>query len=423
MVRMNASTKRQKDAASKKGKRTKKKAAKKKTAKKKTAGRPTAKKSSKRKKTTRSSDSRKTSKKTAAKKTGAAKGRSRKSADKKKTKRRTKRKPQRLPIETPLGPEILLHLEDLMHERILGKDDAVSRIAQALRVRLTQLDFRPERPNGAFLLVGPAGVGKNEFAYAIANILFADERFVIPIDMRTLTSEEEVSRLTDTIITGPQPILLEGMLTTPVRRRPFSIVLLKGIEHAHPASHRLVQQIIGQGWIEDARGRVSFENTIIIATSRVPDDEAVPSSQIGFNQVPKTYEERVHAKLSGQFGAEFVEAFEEVIVIPTLSPEDVRRIARYKVKVVLDRLKKRQRGVEVSESVYQTFISDEDASRAGAGMLNRTLESKLLNPLARYLLKHPKDRKIRVDVRNGDLVIETTGSAKGIADSHERPRA
>jgi ATP-dependent Clp protease ATP-binding subunit ClpA len=310
-----------------------------------------------------------------------------------------------------------------MHERILGKDDAVARIAQALRIRLTHLDFRPERPNGAFLMIGPAGVGKNEFAYALANILYGDERVVVPIDMRAITSEEEASRMTDTIIAGPQPILLEGVLTTPVRRHPHSILLLKGVEQAHPAVHRMIQQFIGQGWIEDARGRVSFDRTIIFATSRVPDDEAVPTSQIGFNHVPKTYEERVQAKLARSLGAEFVEAFEEVIVLPPLSPEDVRRIARYKVGVVLERLRNQRRGVEVSESVYKTFISDEDAARAGAGLLNRTLESKLLNPLARYLLQHPQDRKIRVDVKDGSLVIEATPNKQAVATSIKSPRA
>ena len=137
-------------------------------------------------------------------------------------------------------------------------------------------------------ITGPPGVGKNEFAYALAEILYGDERAVVGIDMRAITTEEDVSRLSDTIITGPTPVLLEGIMTTPIRRRPHSILLLKGIEHAHPVAHRLLQQIISQGWLEDARGRVSFEETIIFATSRIPEDEEGPTTQIGFTQEPKS---------------------------------------------------------------------------------------------------------------------------------------
>jgi ATP-dependent Clp protease ATP-binding subunit ClpC len=408
----------------------KKKPAKKKTSKagskKKPDTRPaTKRKSSKRKPASRSKPRSQAKRKpTKAKKTkkGSAK---RSAAKRSRTRRPTgrKRRTYRSPLESPMAAQILLHLEDLMHSRILGKDDAVERVASALRIRLTHLDFRPERPNGAFLMVGPPGVGKNEFAYALADILYGDETTVVPIDMRTITSEEDVSRLSDTVITGPSPVLLEGVMTTPIRRRPHSILLLKGIEHAHPFAHRIIQQIISQGWIEDARGRVSFEHTIIFATSRVPEDEDGPTTKIGFTQEPKSFEERVHLKLAHKFGEEFVEAFEEVIVLPALTPEDVRRIARYKVDVVLKRLEEGRRGVEVSDSVFQTFISDEEASRAGAGMLTRTLESKLLNPLARYLLKHPKDRQIRVDVRNGCLVIESTRSGPVAIEPRGRLRA
>jgi ATP-dependent Clp protease ATP-binding subunit ClpA len=304
------------------------------------------------------------------------------------------------------NPDSLLHLEDLLAARILGKDDAVSRIAEAIRVRMTHLDFRPERPNGSFLIVGPPGVGKNEFAYALASILYGDESLVISVDMRTIANEEDVSRLTDTLMPGPQPILFEGMITGAVRRRPHAILLLRWIEHAHAAACRMIQQILEQGWIEDARGRISFEHTIIFATSRVPEEENGPASEIGFTRVSKSVNERVREKLTRRLGEEFLESFQEVIVVPALSPEDVRKIARYKVETVLQRLEQGKRGVKVSESVYQEFITDEQCSKSGAGMINRTLENKLLNPLARYLLAHPQERCLSVDVRDGSLVIE-----------------
>jgi ATP-dependent Clp protease ATP-binding subunit ClpA len=304
------------------------------------------------------------------------------------------------------GVETLLHLEDLLLKRIHGKDDAIARIGSALRVRLAQLDFRPERPNGSFLLIGPPGVGKNEFAYALAGILYGDESLVVPIDMRSVTSEEDASRLTDSLITGPPALLLEGMMTTPVRRRPNSILLLRGVENAHPAAHRMIQQILEQGWIEDARGRTNFQHTIVFATSQVPEDENGLTDQIGFNRHSKSFDERVREKMVRRLGEEFVESFLEVIVIHPLTADDVRKIARYKVDVVLQRLKKGKLGVSVSDSVFRTFIPDDDCSKSGAGMINRTLENRLLNPLAQYILSHPKDREISVDVKNGALVIE-----------------
>ena len=293
-----------------------------------------------------------------------------------------------------------------MSARILGKDEAVGRIAEAIRIRMTHLDFRPERPNGAFLIVGPPGVGKNEFAYALASILYGDESLVVPIDMRTMATEEDVVRLTDTLMPGPQPILFEGLITSAVRRRPHTILLLRWIEHAHAAACRLIQQIVEQGWIEDARGRVAFEHTIIFATSRVPEDENGLASEIGFNRTAKSTIERVREKLARRLGEEFLETFHEVIVVPALTPDDVRKIARYKVETVLQRLEKGRRGVQVSDSVYREFITDEQCLKTGAGTINRTLENKLLNPLARYILAHPQVHRLRVDVREGSLVIE-----------------
>ncbi len=312
------------------------------------------------------------------------------------------------PTLSAKGVETLLHLEELLLKRIHGKDDAIARIGSALRVRLAQLDFRPERPNGSFLLIGPPGVGKNEFAYALASILYGDESLVVPIDMRSVTSEEDASRLTDSLITGPPALLLEGMMTTPVRRRPNSILLLRGVENAHPAAHRMIQQILEQGWIEDARGRTNFQHTIVFATSQIPEDENGLTDQIGFNRHSKSFDERVREKMVRRLGEEFVESFLEVIVIHPLTADDVRKIARYKVDVVLQRLRKGKLGVSVSDSVFRTFIPDDECSKSGAGMINRTLESRLLNPLAQYILSHPKDREISVDVRNGALVIEPT---------------
>jgi ATP-dependent Clp protease ATP-binding subunit ClpC len=348
--------------------------------------------------------------------------RTRKTATAKKTKTASSSRRGTPPVLEP-DPEALLHLEERLHERIHGKDEVIDRIAQSIRVRLTHLDFRPERPRGSFLLVGPTGAGKNEIAYALAEILYGDETLVVPIDLTTLGNDEDVARLVDAVVQGPPPVLYEGLLTGSVRRRPQSILLLRGIEHAHPAAVRLVQQIIGQGWLDDARGRVFFDKTIILATSRIPEDDTGPTAEIGFTRATKTSSERIREKLTRRLGEEFMEEFQEVLVVPPLSPSDVRRIARYKVEVVLQRLQRVKRGVQVSETVYQTFIPDDAVRRDGAGMVNRTLEAKLLNPLARYLLAHPKEHDIRVDVKDGSLVIEPIGGQASVGSGASSVRA
>ena len=142
---------------------------------------------------------------------------------------------------------------------------------------------------------------------------------------------------------------------------------------------------------------------------------AASPTKIGVNRAAKSSAERIREKLTRRLGEEFLEEFQEILVVPPLSPDDVRRIARYKVDVVLQRLQQRQgkRGVQVTDTVFQTFIPDEEVSKDGAGSVNRTLEAKLLNPLARYLLEHPKEKKIRVDVKDGSLVIEPMTTARG----------
>jgi ATP-dependent Clp protease ATP-binding subunit ClpA len=302
---------------------------------------------------------------------------------------------------------VLLHLEEILKQRVIGKDDAIDLVANAIRIRRTHLDFHPTRPDGAFLLVGPSGVGKTEFAFAVAEALLGDDRDVVMLDMADYTEEEDIADLLVTLYPGTETFI-EGALTTPVRANPRSVILLRGLEHAHPAVHRMLLHILERGSIVDAQGEVSFDHAVLFATTRLHPDENETVEQIGFTRSTLSHEERWRRMLEDRFGPELIAAFNEVLYFQGLSPEDVRRIARYKVQMVVDRLKRQRRGVVISEKVYDTVIKEDEVRRAGARYLNRALAENLFNPLSKYLLAHADARHITVEIEGDRVVIHPT---------------
>jgi len=316
---------------------------------------------------------------------------------------------RRKPLARPRDEkDVLLRLEEILRQRIIGKDDAIARVANAIRIRRTHLDFHPARPDGAFLLVGPSGVGKTEFAFAIAEALNGNDRDVIHLDMADYTEEEDIADLLVTLYPGTETFI-EGSLTTPVRRHPRAVILLRGLEHAHPGVHRLLLHILERGLVVDAQGEVAFDQTIVFATTRLHPDESETVEQIGFTRSTLSREERCRRMLEERFGPELIAAFNEVLYFQSLSPQDVRRIARYKVQKVVDRLKRQRRGVVISEKVYDTFIKEEEVARAGARYLNRALAENLFTPLSKFLLSHAEARHITVEVEGDRVVIHPTG--------------
>jgi len=310
---------------------------------------------------------------------------------------------------SPTEKEVLLNLEEILKQRIVGKDEAIKRIANIIRIRRTHLDFRPDRPDGAFLIVGPAGVGKTEFALAVAEVLLSGEEQMILLDMADYTEEADLDDLLVTLFPGDTDTLIEGSLTSPVRENPRAVLLLRGLEHAHPSVQRLLLHILDRGTLTDAQGAVSFNQTVIFATTRLHPDESETVSQIGFNRQSLSRDERCRKMLEDQFTPELVSAFNEVLYFHKLSAADVRQIARYKVNRVLERLRAQKRGVVISEKVYDAFITDDEVRSAGARYLNRALEEKLFTPLSKYLLTHGEAHSIAVDVRGNRVVIHQPG--------------
>ncbi len=302
----------------------------------------------------------------------------------------------------------LLALENLLKHRIVGKDEAIQRVANAIRIRRTKLDFKPHRPDGSFLIVGPPGVGKTEFANAVAEVLLGSENLVISLDMADYTEEEDIEDLVVTAYPGAEGVLVEGALTTPVRKNPRSVILFQGIERAQVSILRMLLHILERGILTDAQGDVAFNQSIVFATTRLEFDETEVVNRIGFTRSTIPREERCRKILDEQFSPELIAAFNEVLYFNNLTPQDVKLIARFKVNTVLQRLKRRRRGVIISDQVYDTFIKEEEVRKAGARYLNRALEEKLFTPLSKYLLEHEKVRSIVVDVQGGKLVIKHT---------------
>ena len=305
----------------------------------------------------------------------------------------------------------LLQLEETLRRRIVGKDDAVDRIARTIRVRMTELDFRPGRPKGSFLLVGPTGVGKNEMAYAVAEALYGTEDGVLSIDLAEIAEEGDLSKLAVSLIPGSDNQLVEGMLTSPVRRDPESVVLLRGLERAHAAFQPILLQILERGRLEDMLGPVDFSRTILFVTTR-PRREDIPAGEIGFGRAPAPAADVLHRRLERMLSAELLEGFNEIIALPPLTAGDVRRIARYKVEAVLGRLEQSQRRIEVEPAVYEAFLPETEIAEEGVAILHRTLEDRLFNPLARYLLEHRGKGALRVGMEAGALLIRPVRRAR-----------
>lgn len=319
----------------------------------------------------------------------------------------------RIPRLTQIQADRLLRLEDALADRIVGKREAIDRISRVIRVRLTQLDLRPERPKGMFLLVGPHGVGKSEIAYAVSEALFASEERVVLLDLDEFEEEEQLSRLGSSIVNTPEPVLVEGALTTPVRQNPQTIFLLRGLENAHPGIQRVLLQIFERGTFEDMLGPVSFRDAIFFVTVTFRRDDPIPAG-IGFSRASRAPRDILRERLDRLLLPDLLDSFDDLVELPALTAEQVRRIARYKVDKVLRRMKTQKKAIAVDEAVFDTLIPDDLCRTQGAAFLNRTLEDRLFNPLARYILTHRKTQALQVGLEAGQVTIhEVDQQVKG----------
>ncbi len=303
--------------------------------------------------------------------------------------------------------EKLLHLDETLHQRVVGQDEAVQKVTEAiLRSRAGIAD--PNRPIGSFLFLGPTGVGKTELAKALAASLFDDEHNIVRIDMSEYMEKFSVSRL---IGAPPGYVGYDegGQLTEAVRRKPYSVVLFDEIEKAHPDVFNILLQILDDGRITDSQGRtVDFKNTIIILTSNLGSsyllDGITPDGEIS-----EEARAAVTAELRRAFRPEFLNRLDETIFFRPLTRENLDGIIDIMIASLRDRLAERSLHLELTEAAKSLIIERGYDPLYGARPLRRTLQSSVETLLARTILSGDlaEGATITVDAENGELVCRT----------------
>jgi ATP-dependent Clp protease ATP-binding subunit ClpB len=294
--------------------------------------------------------------------------------------------------------EKLIHMEERLHERVVGQDEAIEAVATALRRSRAGLQD-PDRPIGTFLFLGPTGVGKTELARALAEFMFDSQDAMVRIDMSEYMEKHSVSRL---VGAPPGYVGYEegGQLTEAVRRRPYTVVLLDEIEKAHPDVFNTLLQVMDDGRLTDGQGRtVDFKNTVLIMTSNIPVPERLSDTEI-------------RAQLLQQFKPEFINRLDDIVRFHSLSREQLAEIVDIQVARVIERLADRGVQLTLTDNAKQLLGNLGYDPAYGARPLRRVIQKQLVDRLALALLQgeiHEGD-SVRVDVADGELVLEKVGA-------------
>lgn len=309
----------------------------------------------------------------------------------------------------------LLKMEDVLHERIVGQEEAVSAVSKAIRRGRVGLKD-PKRPIGSFIFLGPTGVGKTELCKALAEAMFGDENAMIRLDMSEYMEKHTVSRLV-----GSPPGYVGydegGQLTEKIRRKPYSVLLFDEIEKAHPDVFNLLLQILEDGILTDAQGRkVDFKNTIIIMTSNIGARLITDKHQLGFGgesketDTPESYEkirENVLGELKKSFRPEFLNRVDDIVVFHQLTQADIESIARRMIYALDKRLEGMGMHMQVTDKVITELAKAGFDPVYGARPLRRTIQSRVEDPLAEAMLEgrfHANDT-INVDMNEEKLTF------------------
>lgn len=302
--------------------------------------------------------------------------------------------------------EKLLHMEEILHKRVIGQDEAVQKVSDAiLRSRAGIQD--PNRPLGSFLFLGPTGVGKTELAKALAEALFDDETNIVRIDMSEYMEKYSVSRL---IGAPPGYVGYEegGQLTEAVRRKPYSVVLLDEVEKAHPDVFNVLLQVLDDGRITDSQGRtVDFKNTIIILTSNLGSHYILDgTSEDG--SISENAKADVEALLKQSFRPEFLNRLDEIVFYKPLTKSEIYHIVDLMLESLKKRLAEQHLGLEVSDSAKEFIVSQGYDVNFGARPLRRFIQQKLETLAARMIIERnpAADTVIHIDVDDSGLTAE-----------------
>ncbi|MQM02470.1 hypothetical protein Taro_035240 [Colocasia esculenta] len=321
--------------------------------------------------------------------------------------------------------ERLIGLAERLHQRVVGQDQAVSAVAEAVLRSRAGLG-RPQQPTGSFLFLGPTGVGKTELAKALAEQLFDDEKLLIRIDMSEYMEQHSVARL----IGAPPGYVghdAGGQLTEGVRRRPYSVILFDEVEKAHVAVFNTLLQVLDDGRLTDGKGRkVDFNNTVIIMTSNLGAEHLL-SGIVGASAM-QVARDHVILEVRKHFRPELLNRLDEIVIFDPLSHEQLRKVARLQMKDVVARLAERGIALAVTEAALDVVLSESYDPVHGARPVRRWLEKRVVTQLSKMLIRQEIDENSTVYIdavagmnellyrvaRNGGLVDNTTGHKSDI---------
>jgi ATP-dependent Clp protease ATP-binding subunit ClpB len=305
----------------------------------------------------------------------------------------------------------LIHMEDRLHKRVIGQDEAVQAVANAIRRARAGLQD-PNRPLGSFIFLGPTGVGKTELARALAEFLFDDEQAMVRIDMSEYQEKHTVSRLM-----GAPPGYVgyeeAGQLTEAVRRRPYSVVLFDEIEKAHPEVLNVLLQLLDDGRLTDGKGRtIDFKNVVVIMTSNLG---SAFLAELGDRGVDEAAKREVMDALRAHFRPEFINRIDEIIIFHPLSREQMKSIIDIQVRNLLKRLEDRKIYVALTDAAKDWLVKEGYDPAYGARPLKRAIQKLILDPLAIRVLDGEFAEGDRVQVDAGkeglEFIKQLTGAA------------
>jgi ATP-dependent Clp protease ATP-binding subunit ClpB len=302
--------------------------------------------------------------------------------------------------------EKLLHMEEALHKRVVGQDEAVRAVSDAIRRARAGLSD-PNRPYGSFLFLGPTGVGKTELCKALAEFLFDTQDAMVRIDMSEFMEKHSVSRL---IGAPPGYVGYEegGYLTEAVRRRPYSVILLDEVEKAHPDVFNILLQVLDDGRLTDGQGRtVDFRNTVIVMTSNLGSQLIQELDGDGGDEGYTKMKAAVLGVVQAHFRPEFINRLDELVVFRPLEKKQIRAIARIQLSYLEKRLAERQLSLDIGEQALDLLGNVGFDPVYGARPLKRAVQQQLENPLAREILegRFAAADVIEVDAQGGHLVF------------------
>jgi ATP-dependent Clp protease ATP-binding subunit ClpC len=329
--------------------------------------------------------------------------------------------------------ERLLQMEDVLHKRIVGQDEAITAIAKSVRRARARLKD-PKRPIGSFIFLGPTGVGKTELAKALAEFMFGTEEALLQLDMSEFMERHTVSRL---VGAPPGYIGYEeaGQLTEAIRRRPYSVVCFDEVEKAHPEAFNMLLQIMEDGHLSDAKGhKVDFRNTIIIMTSNIGAKLISRQTSLGFavsrdeaktqEEAYKEMKEKLLAELKRTFRPEFLNRVDGVMVFKALTKEEIKQIVDLELNKVRERLEEQQIELKVSEAAKEYLAQEGYDTNFGARPLKRVIQRLVEDPLSEGLLagEFQEGDTVLADLEDGEVklhVVEKTaeGNGKGVLEA------